>query len=49
MMNVPCMYILLDKSVSWVYFMAYYYGCNDGLINEKNPRNHGSYVITCNS
>ena len=29
--------------------MAYYYCYKDGLINEKNPRNHESYVITCTS
>ena len=45
MMNVPCMYILLDKIIPWLYLMMYHYGFLNGLINEKNPRNHESYVI----
>ena len=48
-MNVPCMYILLDKILPWVYFIAYYYGFKDRFTNDKNPKNHESYVITCTS
>ena len=49
LINVTFMYILLDKSVPWIYLMAYYYGFNDELINDKNTRSHESYVITCTS